>query len=277
MYTAMKSILYVIHDSVTTITLNRPHVLNAIDLATCEALRTRLREAAAAPEIRAVILTGNGRAFCAGGDLGFALAANPDTLGDSFLALTEILHDCIAQIRTIPKPIIAAINGPAAGAGLFLALACDLRLMADDAYLRQANTSHGLSIPAGGTFTLPRLVGLARALEIALLDEPIPAANALELGLANRVVSAAQLRSEAKSLANRVAHQPIAVLGRVKQLMNESFDSSLAAQLERERQAIAVSANSKEGREGVDAFLQKRQPNFSSLPTGRVDPAFAVS
>jgi 2-(1,2-epoxy-1,2-dihydrophenyl)acetyl-CoA isomerase len=162
----------------------------------------------------------------------------------------------------MPKPVIAAINGPAAGAGLFLALACDLRIMAGSAYLKQANTSHGLSIPAGGAFTLPRLVGLARALEIAMLDEPIPASQALELGLVNNVVPEAQLLAEARRLAGRAARMPVETLGRVKQLMNASFDTSLEQQLENERQAIAVSANSGEGREGITAFLEKRQPDF---------------
>jgi 2-(1,2-epoxy-1,2-dihydrophenyl)acetyl-CoA isomerase len=162
----------------------------------------------------------------------------------------------------MPKPVIAAINGPAAGAGFFLALACDLRIMGNSAYLKQANTSHGLSIPAGGTFTLPRLVGLARALEIAMLDEPIPAAWALELGLINKVVPEARLLDEAQRLADRIAHMPVETLGRVKQLMNMSFYTSLEQQLENERQAIGASANSVEGREGIAAFLEKRQPDF---------------
>jgi 2-(1,2-epoxy-1,2-dihydrophenyl)acetyl-CoA isomerase len=248
--------------NVVTLTLNRPAVLNAIDLQLCKELHKQLVQVGQDPTVRAVILSGAGRAFCAGGDLRFALAANPKIPGDSFLALTRILHACIAEIRTMSKPVIAAINGPAAGAGLFLALACDLRVMADTAYLKQSNTSYGLSLPAGGTFMLPRLVGLARALEIVMLDERIPAARSLELGLVNRVVAEDALLAETHKLARRVMKMPVGVLGQVKRLLNDSFWSTLEEQLHSERQAIALSANSAEGREGLAAFLEKRTPNF---------------
>ncbi|MFN8457124.1 MAG: enoyl-CoA hydratase-related protein [Anaerolineae bacterium] len=257
-----EALLFSYAASVATLTFNRPEVLNAIDLSTAETLHRQLTDAERNPEIRAVILTGRGRGFCAGGDLRFALAVNPHSPGDSFLALTHTLHASILKLRQMDKPVIAAINGPAAGAGLFLALACDVRVMAGSAYLKQSNTSYGLSIPAGGTFTLPRLVGLAKALEIALLDEPIPAAHALELGLVNKVVPQSRLLSEAQQLAERLANRPVGALGRVKRLLNGAFEASLAEQLEREWQEIAASANSAEGREGITAFLEKRQPDF---------------
>ncbi|HXV98498.1 MAG TPA: enoyl-CoA hydratase-related protein [Anaerolineae bacterium] len=145
---------------------------------------------------------------------------------------------------------------------LLPALACDLRVMADSADLKQSNTSYGPSIPAGGTFTLPRLVGLARALEISMLDEPISAVRALELGLVNKVVPQTTLLNEAQELADRVARMPIVTLSRVKRLMNQSFYTSLEDQLESERQEIAASANSVEGREGIASFLEKRKPHF---------------
>jgi 2-(1,2-epoxy-1,2-dihydrophenyl)acetyl-CoA isomerase len=198
-------------------------------------------------------------------DLRFALAANPETPGDSFLALTAILHSCITEIRQMAKPVIAAINGPAAGAGFFLALACDLRIIADSAYLKQSNTSHGLSLPAGGSFTLPRLVGMARALEIVMLDENMPAERALKLGLVNKVAPEAALLEEASKLAERVARMPVGILGRVKRLMNDSFWATLDEQLESERNEIAMSANSMEGREGISAFVEKRQPDFVAV------------
>ena len=170
---------YTVHGAIATITLKPPPTSSTRWTLPCASnCTTRCLWLNCNPAIRAVVITGTGRAFCSGGDLRFALDANPTMPGDSFLALTEILHACIQQIRELIKPVIAMLNGPAAGAGLFLALACDLRIMADDAYLKQSNTSHGLSIPAGGTHTLPHLVGMARALEIAMLDEPIPAARA---------------------------------------------------------------------------------------------------
>jgi enoyl-CoA hydratase/carnithine racemase len=259
------SVLFSRADSVMTITLNRPAVLNALDPKTCEELSVRLEKARQDPKVRAVVLTGSGRAFCAGGDLRFALAANPETPGDSFLALTGILHSCIAQIGSMPKPVIAAINGPAAGAGFFLALACDLRVMADSAYLKQSNTSYGLSIPAGGTFTLPRLVGLARALEIVMLDERITAARALEIGLVNRVAAPAELLGDTRDLALRVAAMPVRTLAGVKRLMHEGHHSTLEEQLHRERHEIAASANAAEGREGISAFCEKRSPDFRAV------------
>lgn len=249
--------------SILTITLNRPCVLNAINLEMAEILKQTLLETARDTAIRAIVLTGSGRAFCSGGDLKFAHQVNPEVPGDSFWALTSVLHVCIEEMREMSKPVIAAINGPAAGAGLFLALACDLRVMAQSAYLKQSNTSHGLSIPAGGTFTLPRLIGMGRALEIALLDEPIPSAASLNMGLVSQVVSDDALLSTAQQLAARVAQMPIETLGRVKRLMNDSFDSTLSEQMAAEQHAISQAANSSEGREGVLAFLQKRSPQYS--------------
>lgn len=255
-------ILFSIEDSIATLTLNRAQVLNAIDLEMGQHLHKRLLEIKHDPAIRAVIITGSGRGFCAGGDLRFAQAANPDLPGDSFLALTDILHAAILEIREMSKPIIAAINGPAAGAGFFLALACDLRVMAESAYLKQSNTSYGLSLPAGGSFTLPRLVGMTRALEIVMLDEAIPAPQALELGLVSKVAPDGELWDAAQALAQRVAHMPVGTLGRVKRLLNQAFVTSLEDQLEDERQVLGISANFPEGREGVAAFLEKRPPNF---------------
>jgi 2-(1,2-epoxy-1,2-dihydrophenyl)acetyl-CoA isomerase len=258
------SILTRTHDSVLYLTLNRPAALNAIDLDMAEALKQHLITAATNPEIRAIVITGSDRAFCAGGDLKFAVQVNPETPGNSFLALTAILHDCIEEIRTMAKPVIASMNGVAAGAGLFLALACDLRIMADTAYLKQSNTSYGLSTPAGGTFTLPRLIGIGRAMEIIMLDQPIQAHKAVELGLVSQVVSGDTLVEATHALAKHVAQMPIETLGRMKQLMNQSFHNTLTEQLAAERQAIALSANSSEGREGLSAFLQKRSPVFAS-------------
>ncbi len=264
MYTTHHSVLVSRRGAIVTLTLNRPEVLNAIDGALVTTLRTALSESAQDPSIRAVILSGSGRGFCAGGDLRFALEANPERPGDSFLALTDALHPCIELIRTMSKPVIAAINGPAAGAGLFLALACDLRVMADSAYLKQSNTSYGLSLPAGGSFLLPRLVGMGRALEIVLLDEPISAVRAFEIGLVTQVVPLAELLERTAALATRVAQMPVETLGRVKRLMNQVWATTLTEQLAYEQSELAASANASEGREGIVAFLEKRRPDFQA-------------
>lgn len=252
-------------NSVLTIFLNRPDVLNAMDIEMAEALRAHLKMAATDATIRAVVVTGKGRAFCAGGDLKFALQANPEQPGDSFLALTSILHDCIEIIRTMAKPVVAAINGPAAGAGLFLALACDLRLMAKTAYLKVSNTSYGLSLPAGGTFLLPRLVGMGRALEMVMIDQPIFAKSAQSLGLVTTVVADNATYAVAETFAHQLSQKAVNTLGQVKQLMNESFDRSLREQLAAEQAAIVRSANHSEGREGLSAFVQKRGPVFTNM------------
>jgi 2-(1,2-epoxy-1,2-dihydrophenyl)acetyl-CoA isomerase len=250
---------------ILTIFLNRPAVLNAIDLEMAHGLRDQLKRATADPSVRVLVITGRGRTFCAGGDLTFALQANPEQPGDSFLALTTILHESIRLICTMPKPIIAAINGPAAGAGLFLALACDLRLMAHSAYLKVSNTSYGLSLPAGGSFLLPRFVGLARALEMAVLDTPIAAQEARGMGLVTSVVADDVLGAETEALAGRVAGRAVHTFGQVKQLLYASSGRSLPPQLAAEQGAIVQSANHPEGREGLAAFVQKRLPVFENI------------
>ncbi|MEQ9441520.1 MAG: enoyl-CoA hydratase-related protein [Cyclobacteriaceae bacterium] len=250
---------------VLTIFLNRPAVLNALDLEMAEALRQYLKKAAEDTTVRVVIITGNGRGFCAGGDLKFAVQANPEQPGDSFRALTSLLHDSVETIRTMAKPVIAAINGPAAGAGLFLALACDIRLMARSAYLKVSNTTYGLSLPTGGTFSLPRLVGIGRALDMVMLDQPIAAKAAQSMGLVTKVIAHKRFYDEAETFAYQLSQKPVNTLGQVKQLMNESFGRNLSEQLAAEQQTIVKSANHPEGREGLAAFLQKRQPEYINL------------
>ena len=252
-------------EATAILTLNRPRALNAFGQDGVEGMLTALAEVRRDPAVRAVVLTGAGRAFCAGGDLHAARQADPDRPGDWLLDLAAVFHRCVLEIRRMAKPVVAAINGPAAGGGFSLALACDLRVMAESAFMQQAYTSNGLCIDGGGTFTLPRIVGLARALEIAFLDERIPSARALELGLVHRVVADGQVQGEARALAGRLARMPIGTLGRVKQLMNRSFEATLEAQLEDERHGIAESANAPEGREGLTAFVEKRAPDFLSV------------
>jgi len=254
-----------IEGNLATITLNNPSRLNAFDHAAIEAVRARLSRVARDPAVRCVVITGNGRAFCAGGDLRATVAASPDRPGDAFRDLAAVFHQCVIDIRLMPKPVVAAINGPAAGGGFSLALACDLRVMAQSAFLQQAYTSSGLCIDGGGSFTLPRLVGLARALEIAMLDARIPAPRALELGLVHRVVPDDQLAKEARALASDLATRAVGAIAEVKALFNRSFDTPLERQLEDERQALVRCADSAEGREGLAAFVEKRPPDFPPI------------
>jgi 2-(1,2-epoxy-1,2-dihydrophenyl)acetyl-CoA isomerase len=252
-------------NAVLTLTSNRPDKLNALDLEMAKALRQQLIIAAEDTTVRVVVITGHGRGFCAGGDLKFAMQANPEQPGNSFQALTSVLHECIEVIRAMAKPVIAAINGPDAGAGMFLALACDLRLISQSACLKVSNTTYGLSLPAGGTFLLPRLLGIGRALDLAMLDQPVSAEAAQSMGLVTQVIADQYFHDEVATFAGDLSKKSVKTLGQVKLLMNESFGCTLSEQLSAEQQAIVKSANHPEGREGLDAFLQKRQPEFIHL------------
>jgi 2-(1,2-epoxy-1,2-dihydrophenyl)acetyl-CoA isomerase len=212
--------------------------------------------------VSALVFTGAGKAFFAGGDLKW-MAGFPQGPAAALHELAGRFHVAIQEIRRMRKPVIAAINGVAAGAGFSLALACDFRVMAKSATLKQAYTSVGLSIDGGGTFTLPRLVGLARALEIAAFDKTISSEKALEWGLVTKVVEDQQVVEEAMTMARELAKISLHSFGWCKQLLTDSFDSSLETHLERERRGISNCAGHPDGREGIKAFLEKRKPNFS--------------
>ncbi|MFH1137117.1 MAG: enoyl-CoA hydratase-related protein [Pseudomonadota bacterium] len=243
--------------------LARPKAYNAFDLEMVSALADRLITLAGDDGVRAVVLAGQGQAFCAGGDLKW-VAGGAKGPGAAFHELAARFHQAILEIRRMPKPVIAALNGAAAGGGFSLALACDFRVMAESAVLRQAYTSNGLCPDGGGTFFLPRLAGLARALEIVAFDRPIPAAKALEWGLCTKVVPDANLLDEAVGLARELAGRSRHALAWAKQLLTDSFDTSLETHLERERYGLSVCGEHQDGREGLAAFGEKRKPVFSS-------------
>jgi len=217
---------------------------------------------ATAPQTRAIIITGVGTAFCAGGDLKWALAY-PQGPSAAFRKLAGQVHMAITGIRRIPKPVIAAMNGVAAGGGFSLALACDFRIMSRTASLRQGYTSAGLCLDAGGSFMLPRLVGFARALEITAFDELISSEQALAWGLVNRVVEPEHVQSSAAEFANRLSRRSLNSFAWSKKLLNESFETSLETQMEREREGIATCAEHPDGLEGLHAFTEKRKPKFA--------------
>ena len=241
--------------------LNRPEALNALNMDMAECLATHLIRLAMNEKVRGIVVSGRGRAFCAGGDLKWALAF-PQGPSSAFHELAGRFHQAILEIRRMSKPVIAAINGVAAGGGFSLALACDFRVISKAALLRQAYTSSGLSIDGGGTFTLPRLVGLAKALEIAAFDKPISSNQALSWGLVTKVVEEGAAMEEALKMAHELSRNSLNSFGWSKQLLTDSFNSSFEAHIERERWGLSQCAIHPDGREGLSAFIEKRRPTF---------------
>lgn len=248
-------------DSIVRISLNRPEVFNAYHKDLAESFAANLISLAADKQVRAIIISGEGKAFCAGGDLKWALSSSHDPSA-ALYDLASRFHQAILEIRRMPKPCLAAINGLAAGGGFSLALACDFRIMAKSAVLRQAYTSNGLSIDGGGSFILPRLVGLAKALEIMAFDKPIDSEQALSLGLATKVVEDVDVQKEALNMASDLAKRSMNSFGWSKKLLTDSFDSSFESQLERERWGLTTCTAHPDGIEGLRAFLEKRKPIF---------------
>jgi len=249
-------------DDIATLLFNRPKSLNSFDLDTVSALAEHVLHLAVDDSVRGIVISGEGRAFCAGGDLNWATSW-PDGPTSAFHHLACRYHQVVLEIRRMNKPVIAAINGVAAGGGFSLALACDFRVMAKSAILKQAYTSNGLCIDGGGTFTLPRLIGLARALEIAAFDEPITAEQAFRWGLVTEVVEDGRSLERAVGMAQRLAKKSLRSFGLAKQLLTDSFGNSFEAHLEAERAALRRAAAHRDGREGLAAFMDKRMPVFA--------------
>jgi len=251
--------LLVTHEgAVQTITLNRPGVLNALDLAMHERLAAAL-ERAAQPDVRALVITGAGRGFCVGQDVG-EFPSDAAAVGE---LLRQHFNPAIRALRGLPKPVIAAVNGPAAGAGLALALACDLRLAAASASLVPAFGRIGLVPDSGLSHTLPRLIGSAAAFDWMVSGRSIAAPEAAALGLVTRVVEDADLAAETDALAAELAAGPTAAIGLTKQLIGSSLESSLDDQLDEEARLQAIAAAGDDFAEGVAAFLEKRPPRFT--------------
>lgn len=249
------------HDNILQITLNRPEAYNAMNLDLMRLLGEALARAAADPSVEGVLLTGNGKAFCSGGDLKW-ISQQTEPAGSVLYRLAPQFHLSITEIRRMEKPVVAALNGIAAGGGFSLALACDFRVMAESAVLRQAYTSSGLSIDGGGSFSLPRLVGFARAMEIMTFDRPISSAQALEWGLVTRVVPDDQVLSEARALLRTITQGALHSFSWSKKLLTDSFHNTLETQLELERQGISDCGAHPNGQEGIRAFVEKRKPSF---------------
>ncbi|MCD4717887.1 MAG: enoyl-CoA hydratase/isomerase family protein [Desulfobacterales bacterium] len=249
--------------NITEVVLNRPESYNAFNLEMTIELAKDLTQLATDNSVRGIIITGKGKAFCAGGDLKWAVEFS-ENAGSSFHTLASQFHLAVLEIRRMKKPVVAAINGTAAGGGFSLALACDFRIMEKSAIMKQGYTSNGLCIDGGGTFTLPRIVGLSRSFEIAAFDDPISSAQALEWGLITKVVDDGTVLEEAKSMLNRLTKKSTYSFGWSKKLLTDSFTNSLESQLEMEREGLSDCANHSDGQEGLKAFIEKRKPTFGN-------------
>ncbi len=253
------SITLSVADAVATITLNRPSVLNAIDAAMAGALLGALKAIAERTDVRAVVLRGAGRAFCAGGDVSRFREGDPEAAID---AIITPFHEALRVLDSLPQPSIAVVHGAAAGAGFSLALACDFAIATETAKFTLAYARIAVSPDGSSTYHLPRIVGLRKAKELALLADTIDAPEALRLGIVNRVVQDAELDAECQRLAMRLAVGPTAAYRRIRELLTSSFERDLDAQLEAERRAFKALSSTQDFAEGVSAFLNKTPARF---------------
>jgi len=257
------AVLLAVDDGIARVTLNRPDNLNAWNEQLGADLRAAIERARDDDEIRAVLITGAGRGFSSGADLSEQRANTEGEVPDLSERLKELYNPIILGIRELPKPVLAAVNGPAAGIGCALALSCDLIVANESAFFLLAFVNIGLVPDGGSTATVPARMGAARAMEMAMLGERIPAAKALEWGLINRVVPDADLDEAATELATRLAGGPTKAYANIKQLLNRTLYPDLAAQLDAEADAQREQGQTQDFVEGVMAFAEKRPPRFT--------------
>jgi 2-(1,2-epoxy-1,2-dihydrophenyl)acetyl-CoA isomerase len=256
----MKSIITNIANGVATVTLNRPNVFNSFNREMALLFQRELDVCEAAPEIRAIVITGAGKAFCAGQDL---KEVTTPALNPGFKKIIEEHYNpIIARIRAIEKPIIAAVNGVAAGAGANIALACDIVVASERASFIQAFSKIGLVPDSAGSFFLPRLIGFQKASALMMLGDKVTAEEAITLGMIYKVFSSETFNNEVAALATHMAQMPTKALGLTKKLLNASLSNTLDQQLDLESKLQIEAANSTDYREGVAAFVEKRKPNF---------------
>ncbi|HAD24317.1 MAG TPA: enoyl-CoA hydratase [Alphaproteobacteria bacterium] len=257
-----KTIAFEMSGNVATITLNRPDAANGVDLEMGHGLMQAAIHCDETPGIRAVILTGAGKMFCAGGDLK-AFAGFGDTLPARLKELTAYLHAATSRFMRMDAPLIVAVNGTAAGAGFSLAVSGDLVLAAASANFTMAYTAAGLSPDGSSSYFLPRLIGLRRTQELMLTNRRLDAAAALDWGLVTEIVPDEQLLPAATTLAQKLADGPTRAHGVVKRLLIDSYGNGPETQMELEARGIAAMAGTEDGREGIAAFLAKRAPRFT--------------
>src|SRR5487761_1566583 len=242
---------------VAWITLNRPEVLNACDVEVLQRLQDALKEVSSDQSVRCVVLTGAGRAFCAGADLQSLKSRGSGAKLSLAEDLREGFNPVVMRIRTMDKPVIAMVNGVAAGAGMGLAFACDMRIMSDNARFVEAFAKVGLVPDSGATFFMPRLLGLSKALELAFTGEGIDAVEAEKLGAANRVVKPEELENCTKELAEKLARGPRGI-GLAKRAINRALSLDIEGALEYEARIQEIAGSTEDYKEGVKAFLEKR-------------------
>lgn len=257
-----ETITYDKNDAVALISLNRPKVLNSFNGQMHEEIREAFDAAAEDDEVRAIVLRGEGRGFSAGADLSEVME-NGDEDPDLGQYLRETYSRLVTRLVEIEKPVIASLHGPVYGAGMGIALACDLRIAAESAKFSVAFVKIGLMPDAGVSYFLPRVVGLGRAMEMSMLGESVEAEEAYRIGLVNKVVSEDDLTDETAALAERLAGLPTKALGRIKQSLYRSFENDLATALENEAEGQTFCGHTNDHKEGVAAFREKRDASFT--------------
>ncbi|MER8005949.1 enoyl-CoA hydratase [Streptomyces sp. NPDC094149] len=255
-------VLHTLDAGVTHLTLNRPEALNALTPDQRDLLIDLLADASADPEVRAVVVTGTGRGFCAGADLRGGTAGGERVAGDVARVIRTGAQRLIAAVLDCEKPVIAAVNGTAAGLGAHLALACDLVLAAESAKFIEVFVRRGLVPDGGGAYLLPRLIGPHRAKELMFFGDALPAADAQRIGLVNRVVPDAELDKTARDWAARLAVGPTRALALTKQLVNASLDGDRAAAFAAEAAAQEINMTTADAQEGVRSFVERRSPEY---------------
>ena len=256
------TILFEQRGTIGTLTFNRPAVFNAMNDELILGMRDLTAELMTSTTLRALIIKGAGKAFVAGGDVGLFYQRR-DVIADEVKPLGDALHAGIINIRKLPFPVIAQIHGAVAGAGLSVALACDFAIADESASFTTAYSKIGLSPDGGSTFFLPRIVGMKKAAELVMLSDALNAAQALELGLVNKVVAPDQLEAETLKLAERLARGATQAFARAKRLITQSFDTPLAQHLDDEIACFEECARTADFKEGVTAFVEKRKPEFT--------------
>ena len=256
-----KAWTYDVADGVATITLMRPDAANALDVTAFQEFTQISMACATDPSVRAVILTATGKMFCSGGDLK-DFSSRGDDLPRFLYEATMLFHTAIIRLQKMDAPVIIAVNGVAAGAGISLAATGDVVLAADNAMFVSAYTASGLTPDGSSTYFIAKHVGLLRAKELALLNRRLTAEEAREWGLVTRVVPGESLMDEARALAASLAHGPTKAYGNTKRLLLSAFDASIETQLERESVSISEMAKTRDGRHGIETFAARGKPSF---------------